>query len=588
MVIIVDIECGTFGKPDPNKDVLKFIGVYDLDTNETYIFKDVKPFKAILKQHRVVITYNGRKYDEIVLVRNGVSFRNHLHIDLYEVVDKRALILGILHESKSLANVCKCFSLQEHKGELDYSILNKTEISYSELKEIEKYLTQDLITTKGLWEYLYNYFLPFKEEMSEYDQKTFKWLTTALSVYAYKVICSKLGVKDEYSDTGNFKTFKGGFVAEPETLEEHDNIYCLDYASLYPHLFIQGNLYSHSCNCCKEEDKWKGNEVFNLNGVYCSKRQGKIELLLKEFYLKRKEYKKNKDKREYAIKIIINTIYGLSGCPKFKVLYNHNTASDCTEMARSCCIYARDWFRKEGYKILYSDTDSVYLKDVFNDKERLMKVKSEMVIKLKTYFQFPETTFDMSVDEEIKHIWFFKSGDKNLKKQYIYVTNGGKVKVKGLPMIKTDGSKIGWKIFKKYMEPQTLQGAIKFDYSDINKWLDLELKEDIKTIRRRFKVFNESVYKNESQIQAQIAKKYGAGVHYLIPNKRLGVGKGTKYCKYEEFEERGYGINDLVLTKFWKEMEHFCDNVPKMQQCKVFAKPKKEKIQRCLFEWTNV
>ena len=78
-------------------------------------------------------------------------------------------------------------------------------------------------------------------------------------------------------------------------------------------------------------------------------------------FLLRKEYKKQGDPKEYAIKILLNSLYGLSGTPVFKQLYNYNTASDCTAIGRQSLIHARTEFLNAGYEVLYSDTDSVYI-----------------------------------------------------------------------------------------------------------------------------------------------------------------------------------------------------------------------------------
>lgn len=583
-MLIFDIECGTFGKPNPEKDILKFVGFYDMETNEKIMLEDNLKIKEMFSKHKIIIGFNSKRYDEVVLKRYGLLDSNHLHIDLFEIVDKRAQFLDLLNESKDLRSLAKKFNLTYQKGDIDYNILNKTSFSEEELKIIQEYLFIDLLITKELYEYLYNYFLPFKDYMSEYDKKTFRWLTTSISVYAYKVICYKLGLKEEYNDEIINESYKGGFVAEPEVNEEHGNIYCLDFASLYPHCFMQANLYSHSCDCCKEYEKWRGNEMFKLYGAYCSKKQGKIEKILKEFYNQRLEFKRNKDKREYVIKIIINSMYGISGSPKFKLLFNKNTAGDCTEIARTCVIFARKTFRDEGYKILYSDTDSVYLKDEFNDKDKLINIKNNMIKELKNNFLFKEDTFDMIIDYEIKHIWFFHSGEKKLKKQYIFVTNDDKIKIKGLPIIKSDGSKIGLLIFNKYMKQQIISGKICFELKDLQNWLNIELKENFNIIARRFKVWECNIYKNKNQLQAQISKKYGSGVHYLIPNKNYGVGKGIRYCTIDEYNIKGLNLNALILNKFWKEMSHFCDKTPD----EIRLTKKKEKIQRNLSAWTNI
>ena len=61
-------------------------------------------------------------------------------------------------------------------------------------------------------------------------------------------------------------------------------------------------------------------------------------------------------------------MYGVCGNPSFKHLFNPITAGDCTRLARQWVKLARQMLYENGYKIIYTDTDSVYLEDVFNNK----------------------------------------------------------------------------------------------------------------------------------------------------------------------------------------------------------------------------
>jgi DNA polymerase elongation subunit (family B) len=587
-MLIFDIETQTFGKPNPKKDVFKYMGAYSYIDKKYYFLDDKDEVKELLKRHKIIVGFNSYHYDEPIMKRCGCWVGGHTHLDLYKIIKKRSNLLRCENESKSLRNLAKFFGMKVQKGEMDYELLNKPAISQEEFYTIKEYTLKDIEVTKELFEYIYNFFEPFKEYLSKYDQDRFKWLTTSTGAYAYKVICNMTGIEEEYSDIREGERYKGGYVSLPTQAEEHDDILCYDFNSLYPHCFIQANLYSHSCNCCKEEDKWTGNEMFPVTGKYCIKTQGKIEKLLLEMYKKRQVYKKDNDRREYVIKIIINTMYGISGSPLFKNLYSYKTASDCTLIARRSTKFARKKFQSAGYEVLYSDTDSVYLKDPFKDPERLKFIKKHIVDTIKKNLPFPAETFDMGVDDEIKHIWFFKKNDKFLKKFYIYVTEGGKVKVKGLPMIKNDSSKVGYHVFKKYMLESVKQGVIKFDYENVKLWVDNELRLNLDYVVRTYKVNSFETYKNESQLQAQISKKYGAGVHYLIANKKVGVGKGCRYCTREEFKDAELGFDDLVLTKFWSEMEVFCD-IPVIKKYKVVGrKQRRKKAQLSLEAWCDL
>jgi len=582
MTLIFDIETKALGKPNSNKDEFKFFAGYSIEEDKYHFTNNHDEIKNIFSKHKVIVGFNSKNYDVPILKRYGLMRYKHIHIDLLEILRKREVVLGIKNESKALANIAQIFNLTELKSELDYTLLHKESLTTSEYERIKSYTIQDIKVTKEVFDYLCKFFDCFKGFMSKFDIMSYKWLTSSISVYSYKVICNATGIKEEYDDTIEHVKYQGGYVAEPSINEAHDDIYCLDFNSLYPHNMIQSNLFSYKCKCCNENEKWRGNNLFPIKGSYCSKKIGKIENKIHEIYLLRKELKKQKDKREYALKIVINTLYGLTGNSVFKNLYNYNSAHDCTLIGRESVKLARKIFRDTGYDVLYTDTDSVFLKDKFKDKERLLLVKNNIVNKIKKNLPFQVETFDMAIDSEIKHIWFFNKNNKYLKKHYLYVDNNNKLIIKGLPMIKNDSSKIGLKIFNEQMREEVKTGNIKFSYEKIKEWLYDYLINDITIATRKFKVSSVDYYKNENQLQAQISNKYGEGIHLLLPNKYYGVGKSIKYCTIEEFKEKGFNLNALVLNKFWKEMEFFSNYVPKK------FKMGKDNSQIELLAWTNL
>ncbi len=350
----------------------------------------------------------------------------------------------------------------------------------------------------------------------------------------------------------------------------------LSHNSLYPSIFHQCNLYSLSK---ENEEYWNGDNFFEVKGKYKKDSQGNIEKLLIEFYEQRLKYKKNKDPREYSLKIILNTIYGLAGNESFKYLYNDTTASDCTLLARQWVKLARTKFKENGYKVIYTDTDSVYIIDTFNDKEKMLKVKEEVINKIKEHVPFPSKHFDMGIDDEISHMWFFKGAnsgeDKDsdsemdaddflhkplgfMKKNYIYLTTDGSVKVKNLGVRKKSTSEITRRIFWDYLVPKIKEEKkVKFEKIWFKNKINELLKNDLGLAAKRYMVSGVNSYKLDGQLQAQITKKYGSGIHFLIPNFKIGVGKGKKYCTIDEFKKNKLTINDIDLSGVWKELNYF-------------------------------
>ena len=563
-VIVVDIETDGLNIETTR---MKWFGAFSFKYNTYYFYThDEKEYiQRLIDEHKVVVGYNSKDFDIPIMENNGYNFDYKIRIDLMRVlfnpltrksvreniIKINGKVLKDLLPNHKLKTVGQVLNLSVEKGDIDYKIFYKEEWNNLESNEILKYLYRDVKLTKELFEFMYTEFLPFKEFMNIDDQRKYNWYRTSTGSYTYKVICHRAEIKEEYNDKCEYEKYPGGYVSSPNKESCKGNIYLLDFTSEYPHGLLSGNLYSYDCDCCTDDEKWSGNDMFPIIGKYCSKKLGKIERVIKDLILLKLKYKQEKDPREYAVKIMVNTLYGISGAPVFKNVYNYNTASDCTLIGRNMIKYARKVFEDNGYELIYTDTDSVYLKDVYDDKERMLKVRDKIIEDIKMNLPFPQDTFNMTIDDEIKAIWFFKDYNNELKKKnYIYITKDNRFKIKGLPIIKSDVSKLSQKVMK-ILAPQIIEkNDIKFSRKYIRDLVHCLLKEDITLVANFYKVKELNQYKSKNCIQAQISKAYGFGEHWLVPNNIIGkVGKTKKYCNIEEAKD--LSLDDLDLNKVW-------------------------------------
>lgn len=444
--------------------------------------------------------------------------------------------------------------------------------------------------------------------------------------------------------TDNRPKLAGGYVAYPagekfsaEKIIENNvvvglknKIIQLDYSSEYPHIMIQANLHSRNKHC----GGWHGGKLFQVEGYYNNEELGGLAKLFRKWYYLRLFYKRKGiledgtvfyfnnvakylgknyisvseerghfeleikqitdkviktfsdlyeqgvDRREYTIKILLNLQYGILNHPYYQLVFDDVAGADCTRLGRQWVKYARKIYKKEGYPLVYSDTDSWYFIDVFNDKQKYLDLKEKIIKDIKDSFKFPQLTFDADIDAEIKHIFFFKgknSEDKEsdkemdeddfinkpkglMKKNYIYVTTDNKLIIKNLGIAKKNISALSKEIFWKHMVPNIInEGKIKFEKTHIENLMRTLLIENIELAYMRKAVNDLSAYgKSPNGIQAQITRAYGPGIHFLIPNKRnIGVGKGIRYCSIEEFKKYKMDIGDIDFTNFWKELNYF-------------------------------
>lgn len=366
--LVVDTE--TTSK-NPDLADLKVFGAYDIELDKYFIIKydnNSKYLQSIVEQYDWIITFNGVNYDIPVLDRHKISVPYWKIIDIYQIFKKRTtMIKADGFDSFSLRNLIAELGLDEvGKGDIDYNIFLKEKWTKEEQEEIIKYLKQDLVLTFKLWNYLKDRFKDFAAFIPEKDAARYKHITMSAGAFAYKAICMKAGLPEIYADVMEHTKYEGAYVSFPAQESAKGKIVVLDFTSLYPFMNIQANLFTTIDKCQHKvngvcPNPWRGNDFFKVKGAYCSCARGPVELATIDFFLIRKEYKKNGNTREYAVKIIINGEYGASGSETFASIYTPTTAPDCTSLGQQCIKYARKVLTDLGYKVLYSDTDSAYI-----------------------------------------------------------------------------------------------------------------------------------------------------------------------------------------------------------------------------------
>jgi len=567
--LIIDLECDDLNISTAK---IKFVSAYSFKNKKKYFFsfKDNIDFlKKLIEEHYILIGHNISGYDIPVLLNNEIdSVRYKVRVDTLKIARER---LNLMFNSKGERIHAVRFNLNEVHNKLfpdtsskildfDYSILKKdiNVLTLQELKLIREYSLNDIRITKNIFKEFCKQFIHFRDLMNLENQKKYKWLTRNFGSYSYSVFCNLLNIDEIYDENTSFvhNAYIGGYMIEPRYREFIGDCYIFDFTSQYPHNFFQFNLYTPAENCsCGNKCNYKfiGNEYFNIEGEYCVKELGKKEKILKWIYEKRKEYKDIKDNRELPFKVVLNSAYGISAKPLFKNLYYKYSASDCCLLGRQELKHLDNFLRNKGYLVGYGFTDSVFVKDIYKNKTKLLNNIVEFLEIIKQYIPFPSDTFKLNCSN-LKAVWFFK------KQMYMYINENNNLIVKGLSIKKDNATKISKHIFEKYLTPLIIENKkIQFNKSKIKKMIIKILREDITLAATTFNINNDSeYYTSEFSLQKQIKEKYGSGKLELVKNFRRGVGKNVKYCSIEEAKKLSF--IDLDLTKVWKELGIFIDD----------------------------
>jgi DNA polymerase elongation subunit (family B) len=547
--------------------------------------------QRLVDDHKVLVGFNNYSFDNPIIENsvNQICTDYKIVFDclkvLYDYTRKRPNREVIIEwkgktlaeqlPNRKLKTIAQVLDFLVQKGDIDYKIFMQNSWTAAEYEQIEKYLFLDVEITRKLFEFYVSYFDNFREYVNEDSVRRFDYIRSSTGSFAYSAICNLVGLPVEYEEDPNKRKIKpkndGGFVLNPQTEYAEGTIVYLDFSSLYPFIYFQCNLFTHG-----DIGDWHGDGFFDVKGYYKTDKLGKIETILKDIYYKRAAYKKDGDSRQLPLKIMMNSLYGISGSAIFKNVFDIYTPGDCTSIGRKCLSYARQQLELAGFPVLYADTDSCFtLLPSGTTVDDAKSVARNIVTNLQSHMPFPDTAFTFKVDDIFKKIWFFS------KKHYVGINQDGELVVKGLSVIKTDASQLGQMIYNKLKPIMFERGTIKFTKESIKQMIDEEIRKDITLVGQVYNVKNAESYKVKSGLHAQIASEFGEGLHLLIPNKSLGpIGKSKKYLPAEEADK--LSVDDLLLDKVWNELSPFIadymsdKDIEKMEM-KEYKRSKKEK-----------
>ena len=494
-----DVKFGDLGKIPKDVEVEIFDSEYAL----------IMEVFRIMSQYPLIITFNGDEFDlpylhnralnlgmdpqiiPIVEVRDFVSIRHGFHIDLYKFFSIEAIqnyAFGSAYKDRTLDAIAQAL-LGESKVKIEESI---SDLPISELIEYnsrDAELTLKLTTFNNelVWKLIVLIMRLAKMSLEDVTRrKVSAWIKNLMYwehrrrnylIPNEEELRSVKGVVKTAAKIGG-KRYAGAIVIDPIP-GVYFNVVVLDFASLYPSIIKVWNLSYETIdplpNFCKDgeisEIKDERGEVIH---TVCLSRKGitsEIVGLLRDFRVKiYKKMAKNqsipKEEREWydvvqsAMKVYINASYGVFGHEKFP-LYTPSVAESVTALGRYVITSTLRKARELGLKVLYGDTDSLFL---WNPDEKALKSLMEWVEK---NFQL-----DLELDKVYKYVAFA------LKKNYLGVRVDGKIDVKGMVGKKKNVPKLLQDTFVKVVE---LMSNLEDNPVALSKIKDL-LKETVHSV----------------------------------------------------------------------------------------------------------
>jgi DNA polymerase I len=325
-------------------------------------------------------------------------------------------------------------------------------------------------------------------------------------------------------------SIEGGYVhsLEPGLYEW---VAVLDFTSMYPSIIIENNICFTTLN-------EKGTVVSPTGVRFLDKtaRVGLLPAILESLMRERREVKarlkaeKDADRRAYydrlqfAIKILMNAFYGVLASSFYRFT-NPQIGASITAFARENIKGIIEQLEKEGVRVIYADTDSVFFESPHKDLEKTREFGRTIAER------FSHGSVNMEFERVLET--FFSHGKK---KRYAAKTAWpipGELIVRGYEIRRTDAfdlqSEAQKRVFAMILDKET-DRAIAFARDVVQKVRTGVIPEDLQpeegdpleplVISRT--VRDESRYVNpDSMANVQAANKLKAMGHEVVPGMKV-------------------------------------------------------------------
>ncbi len=528
----------------------------------------------LIHKHDVFCGWNSAKFDlpyiQARMKIHGLQYnwKKRVHVDLMQRLIKLfGGIMGLLNLSGfSLNEVAKTF-LQREKVKFDGKIID---LYHNDFETFKKYNIYDAKLLYDLDQKIMALPLMIKECV---------WTGTFLNKFYIGELLDNYILREakrrkqflttkptQKEQAENLEiNIRGGYVMEPK-VGLYRNVRIFDFKSLYPSIIVGWNIGHDSLNKKLSEEGDKSfeaflkekeqkveevsfKELYNFlikekkrldpknkhyqtanNNFFKRNKSSFIGDLIKNLLEQRKSYKARLDEltidtdeyrnaraQQEVVKEMANSMYGITAERRGRY-FNKNIAEAITLTGQFLNKTLAAIARKEGFLVIYSDTDSVFL--VIDNKENMKKIADSLNKKLKNF---------LDAKFELKDNIIFAEYEKKYRKMIML----DKKRYTG-HLTWMDGKKTDT-IFTRGIET-VKKNTIEYTRRNLNDMINMIVKENktVKEIKKWLKELKNEVLtgelsKEELTIKTKITKptyKYKSKpVHVQLAEKMIEDGK---------------------------------------------------------------
>ncbi len=236
----------------------------------------------------------------------------------------------------------------------------------------------------------------------------------------------------------------GGYVMDSQP-GIHTNVIILDFKSLYPSLIRT----FHVDPLALVQGLKETNPIIGFDGGRFSRSHAILPELITTLWAARDRAKSlNNQVLSQAIKIIMNSFYGVLGTLGCR-FFDSRLVSSITKRGHEVIIQSKKFIESKGYKVIYGDTDSVFILLDNVATNDVAPVGNMLAKELNQWWQdrirkehgltsYLEIEFETHFDKFLMPT--IRGSETGSKKRYAGLTNTGKLVFKGLETVRSDWS----------------------------------------------------------------------------------------------------------------------------------------------------
>ncbi len=507
-VMAFDIEVyNKYGFPDPRRDPVILIGVWTEEGGRQFVNEDgddlkvIRDFVKFVQEYDpdVILGYNTSGFDWPYLLER-VKARN-VKLDIgrkvnsepsqgtyghFSVVGRLNVdLMGFAYsveevKVKSLDNVADYLGVmpKSKRVNLEWYQIPEYWNDKEKRKLVMQYNMDDAKSTYLLGEV----FLPFGEQLTMLTGLPLDQLAMASVGYRVEWLLMREAFKFNELIPNRvereYEGYKGGLVISPKQ-GVHENVYVLDFSSMYPSIMIKYNIGPDTLVKGECEDCWVSPEVGHK---FRKSPEGFYKRILQRLIQERREVKKamdeakdeftkrKLDERQRAIKVMTNAFYGYMGWLGAR-WYSKEGAEAVTAWGREIISASAKLAEQEGFEVIYGDTDSIFVK---GDEEKVDKLVKEISSKFE---------LEIKVDKKYKKVFFTEN-----KKRYAGLTFDGKIDIVGFEAVRGD-----WCDLAKDIQREVIEKILLYSVDDAIRLV----REAVMRLRRKeFKIEELIIWKS--------------------------------------------------------------------------------------------